>query len=106
MTNKAKNTRAAPAPPPPPQQQQPQYKMLSPEMKWLCRVGFVVFLCLVAVAAVGVFCIYDAQERKSRISQTRFADWVYSLVNFNQVKRDSMYCTLSFDAACATRKAH
>jgi Ni/Fe-hydrogenase subunit HybB-like protein len=70
---------------PPPQQQQPEYKLLSPRMKWLYRIGFVACLCVVAIAGVGVFAIADAQERKFRISNTRFADWVYSLVQFNQV---------------------
>lgn len=54
-------------------------------MKWLCRAGFVLCMCTVAIAAVGVFAIADAQERKYRISNTRFADWVYALVQFNQV---------------------
>jgi hypothetical protein len=72
-------------PPLPPQEQQPEYKMLSPQTKWLYRAGFVLCMCTVAVAAVGVFAISDAQERKYRISNTRFADWVYALVQFNQV---------------------
>ena len=59
--------------------------MLSPQTKWLYRAGFVLCMCTVAVAAVGVFAIADAQERKYRISNTRFADWVYALVQFNQV---------------------
>lgn len=63
----------------------PQTKLLSPGMQWLYRVSFVLCLCVAGVAAVGVFTIADAEERKYKLSHTQFARWFYSLVQFNQV---------------------
>lgn len=62
----------------------PQTKLLSPGMQWLYRISFVLCLCVAGVAAVGVFTIADAEERKYKLSHTQFAQWFYSLVQFNQ----------------------
>lgn len=58
--------------------------MLSTEFRWLFRCTLVLLLCSAGVAAAAAFVLVDI-ERKQAISNSAFAEWVYSLMKFNQV---------------------
>ena len=65
-------------------------ELLSPRLVLLYRVLLALLLCVTAVAAAGT-CVLADHERKWAISHTRFADWYYSLLAFNQVGAAERY---------------